>query len=82
MSDTLSTPQIAKRFGVAEAKIRAWIQAGELRALNLATLPSGRPLYRVELADLLAFQERRAVAKPLPKVRQKPRRDVQVIEFF
>jgi excisionase family DNA binding protein len=55
----LTPPELARRWGVSSDKVRAWIESGELRAINLATRPSGRPRYRIDLADVLAFEQRR-----------------------
>lgn len=50
----LSTHQVAERLGVIEVTVRRWIAAGKLPAGNVRT--PDRPLYRVRLADLLAFE--------------------------
>lgn len=76
----LTPPEIAERYGVSPDKVLAWIRSGELRAINLATTPGGRPRYRIDLADLLAFEQRRAaqpVARPARR-RQSP----DVVEYF
>lgn len=57
----ISPPAIAKRYGVSVRKVIGWIDRGDLIALNLAENPNGkRPRYRVRLADLEAFEQRRA----------------------
>jgi excisionase family DNA binding protein len=62
---TVTPPQLARRYGVHVDKIMAWIRAGELRALNLATRPSGRARWRIKDSDLAEFEARRtAVPKP------------------
>jgi excisionase family DNA binding protein len=56
----LVTPAaVADRYGVGVDKVLRWIAAGELRALNVAASPEGRPRWRIDLADLAAFEERR-----------------------
>ncbi len=78
----LTPPEVARRFGVGADKVLIWIRNGELRAVNVATLASGRPRYAIDPADLAAFEQRRAVqAKPAaaPRRRKAP---AGVIEYF
>jgi hypothetical protein len=79
----LSPPQLALLYGVSPAKIGAWIRSGELRAINAATRPGGRPRYLVDLADLAAFKAGRAIQPPT-QTSSRPRRKkpTSVIEFF
>jgi len=78
----LTPPQIAERFGVSADKVLAWIHSGELRAVNVAEQLGGqRPRWRVSIADLLAFEERRAAVPP-PARMQRRKQPAEVIEFF
>jgi hypothetical protein len=77
----LTPPEIAERYGIAEAKVHAWIRAGELRAINAATTPTGRPRYLVDVADLLAFEHARA-ATPTPAAPRRRKTAGNVIESF
>ncbi len=76
MSDTtpaahgLTTADVAKRYRVGQDRVRAWIAAGELRALNTADARCGRPRYVVTPEALAEFERRRAAGPP-PKA---PRR--------
>jgi transposase len=63
-AEVFTPPQVAKRYRVAEEKVVAWIHAGELAALNLATNPKGRPRYKITADSLQAFERRRAIVKP------------------
>jgi len=55
-------PQIAKELGVNNDKVLAWIHAGELSAINVATSPHAlKPRYRVSDEALQEFKQRRAV---------------------
>jgi len=45
----LTVRQVAKRMNVDEATVRRWIQAGDLRAVNIGRV---RPEYRIRPADL------------------------------
>ena len=57
----LTPPQLASRLGVGTEKVLSWIRSGELRAMNAATKPNGRPRYLIDIEDLRAFENRRAV---------------------
>lgn len=64
---TFSPREIAQRFRVSHAKVLVWISSGELRAVNVASTPGGKPMYRVYPADLEAFENARVVVPPQPK---------------
>jgi len=72
---TLTPPQAARRLGVHADTVRAWINKGTLKAVNVALTPGvGRPRYRISCEELANFQARQAVT-PLPKLpRARPRR--------
>jgi hypothetical protein len=48
----ISVPHLAKEWGVSTAKIIAFIRAGELRAINVATSRDQRPRYLIDRADI------------------------------
>ena len=77
----LTPPQYAARLGVKAAKVVAWINSGELRAVNVASSLGGRPRWKIPLDAIVEFQNRRA-AKPVtkPSRRRKPATDV--IQYF
>ena len=81
----LTPPELAARLGVKADKVVAWIRSGELRALNAATKPGGRPRWLIDEADVAAFEARRA-AQPVPRCTGRtPRRrpaEAGVIEFY
>ncbi len=58
--ELLTPPQVAEMYGVQAGKVIAWIRNGELRAINLATRPRGRPRWRIDRRDLEAFEAGRA----------------------
>lgn len=85
MSQTKMTPpQLAKRWGVAPAKVVAWILSGELRAINAATNPNGeRPRYLIDVSDVDLFERSRAVVAPRPAAKQRRRpKPATVTTFF
>ncbi len=54
-------PEVAKRYGVATAKVLLWIRQGELLALNLANRGCVRPRYSISLEALEQFEAARRV---------------------
>ena len=79
---TYSVQDIAKRFGVTEHTVSAWIRSGELRAVNTSRKPgSKKPAYRVTVEQLTAFEMMRTPTPPAPKTRRK-KQDTSVIEFY
>jgi len=57
----LTPPEIARRYGVATAKVIAWIRTGELAALNLAHRGCVRPRYSITPDALEQFEASRRV---------------------
>ncbi len=73
----LTPPEVAKRWGVAADKVLQLIHSGQLRGVNLAVNPKGRPRYRIALAEIERFEEARATIPPVPKqLRSRRRREV------
>ena len=77
----LTPPELASRWRVSPDKVRAWIESGELRAINLAARLSGRPRYRIDLADVLIFEQRRQT-RGAPRTQRRKSVPAKVIEFF
>jgi hypothetical protein len=62
-----ATPEdLAPRYRVSADKVRAWIKAGKLKAVNTADAKVGKPRY-VVLPEHLAEFERARSAAPTPK---------------
>jgi excisionase family DNA binding protein len=72
----LTPPEIAKRLRIRPSKVLAWIQSGELAALNIAEKANGkRPRYRVATEALKAFHaSRRVIPAPAPPAPPAPRK--------
>jgi hypothetical protein len=78
----MTPPEVARRWRVSPDKVVGFIRSGMLRAADLASATSSRPRYRIDMADVLAFEASRA-AKPLPKpIRRRKPRNGSVVEFF
>jgi excisionase family DNA binding protein len=56
----LTPPQLAKLWGISADKVLAWIQAGELRAIDVSTRRGGRPRWLIDVDDVAAFEVERA----------------------
>ena len=77
-----SIPDIAESLGVTKEKVRAWIKAGELKAINTTQNPNGRARYRVRPEAFEDFLERRASTPPVPKQRRRKKSNAPVTEFY
>ena len=75
----LTVRDVARRYRVGEDKVRGWINRGELRAINTATIMCGKPRWIVLSDDLAAF-ERHRTGGPPPKPRR--RRAAGLIDFY
>ena len=65
----LTPPQLAKEIGIDPEKVIAWINAGELRAVNIAKNRHGRARWRVLLDDWDKFLDSRANNRTEAKVK-------------
>ena len=83
----LTPPEIARRWGVSPETVIGWVRSGQLRAVDVSSRPGiGRPRFRIDIADLSAFENRRQVIprgkngnNPSRRRRRKP---AGVVEFF
>jgi excisionase family DNA binding protein len=79
----LTPPEVAQLWGVSVGKVMTWIRNGELRAINVAQRLGGRPRYRIDVADLTDFENRRAYQPNVPVPRRpRKRRDDYVYKYF
>jgi hypothetical protein len=72
-SETLTPPQLARRWGVAPEKVNALLRNGQLKGMNLAVNPHGRPRFRIYLSEIERFEASRATKPPVPNVRRRRR---------
>jgi len=77
-------PALAKMWGVGVDKILGFIRRGELRAIDVSeNRGTGRPRFLIDLADIAAFEQSRAVVPPAPRAtRRRRRRNINVREYF
>jgi excisionase family DNA binding protein len=78
-----TTRQVAERLAVNVDKVLGLIHAGELVAIDVSQRAGGRPRYRIDPADLAAFEQRRRVRSPSPQPRRRRRtQHAGIIQFF
>ncbi len=70
----LTVDDVARRYRVSPDKVRAWINAGELRATNTAAELCGRPRWVVTPEALAAFELARQGGPPPARPKRRPRR--------
>lgn len=75
-----TTADLAARWRVSPDKVRAWIERGELAAVNTSMTACAKPRF-VVTPDALAAFERRRSAGPPPK-RPRRRRRNQEIDYY
>jgi len=70
----LSPPALAKRLAVKPSKVLGWIEAGELKAVNIATSRAGRPRWKIlpdALEEFLSARSNGPPPSPHPRRRQR-----------
>lgn len=79
-SPSLTVSEVARRLRVGEDKVRAWIKAGLLRAINTADVACAKPRFVVPPEALAEFERARSVAPPPKPARR--RRKTGLVDFF
>jgi hypothetical protein len=74
----LTPPALARRWGVAADKVLHLIHTAQIRAINLAHDPKGRPRYRIYLTEVERFEEARSTKPPIPKQQHRRRRQAPI----
>lgn len=74
MTSGYTVADLAARYRVGEDKVRAWIKAGELIAINTAAAICAKPRFVVTADALAAFERRRAVGPPPPPKKTRKRK--------
>lgn len=69
---SLTPPTVAKQIGVSVSTVLSWIKSGELRAIDVSSKTSSRPLYKTSSQWLAEFIERRTV-NPRTEMRRRQR---------
>jgi hypothetical protein len=76
----LTVADVARRYRVGPDKVRAWIDRGELKAVNTAAALCGRPRWVIPPEALATFEQRRA-GGPAPKPKRRRRRQ-EAIDYY
>lgn len=74
-------PELAAMWGKKPETIITLIRSGALRAID-AALPGKRPRYLIDVADIAAFEARRAVVPPPKVVRRKRQSEPTYRQYF
>lgn len=79
----LTPSDIATSRVVNVTKVLAWIDSGELRAVNVAANKAGKlPRWRISPADLEAFDAARVAVPQTPVTRRPRQKSGHVVEYF
>ena len=78
----LSVAEIGDRMAVKTDTVLAWINSGQLRAINVASPGCHRPRWRIDSADLDHFLAERRTAPRPPATRRRRRKNDHIIQFF
>jgi excisionase family DNA binding protein len=76
----LTVSEVARRYRVSEEKVRRWIRAGTLRAINVADSLCGKPRWVVTKEFLNEFERSHAAAEPPRPARR--RRKQPLIDYY
>jgi len=78
----MTPPQLAERWGVDPDKVLRLIHSGQLRAINLAVNPRGRPRFRISDDAVRDFEAARSSQPPSPPARRRRRSATAIKEWF
>lgn len=75
-------PDVARRYGVATAKVIGWIRTGELKAINVANRGCSKPRFSISPEALEEFERSREVVPAGDKVLRLRRKSTDTKDFF
>jgi len=79
----LTVRQVANWLGLKKVdSVLALIHAGQLRAVNVASRPAGRPRWRISPASLDEFLDRRRAVPPEKVPTRRKQVAAKVTEYF
>jgi hypothetical protein len=76
-----TVPELSRFLRVGRDRVRRWIRAGELRAVNVASALCGKPRWIITPDALVEFERRRQAVAP-PKPARRRRRQETMIDYF
>ncbi len=77
----LSPADIAERYGCKVEKVLGWLRSGELRGIDVSARRGAKPRWKINPADLAAFEAARACSKA-PEPTRRRRKLENVTEYF
>ena len=81
MSHTVT--DLMHRFGVSQHTVLAWIDSGELKAVDVSRKRGGKPRWRITQEALELFEQSRTkTPAPPPSPRRRKKTDPEVMEFI
>ena len=82
MTEYLRPRDVSKALGVKYEQVLGFIRRGDLKAINIAVNPNGRPRWRIPEAAIELFAAARS-SRTEPQIKRiRRRRDPAVKEFF
>lgn len=77
----LTVADVARRYRVSPDKVRAWIDRGELKAINTAAVLCGKPRWVITPESLAEFEDARR-GGPEPKPPRRRRKTQGIIDYY
>ena len=79
----LTPPELAARWVVSPEKVIGFIRSGALHAFDVSSPGSRRPRFRINLSEVIAFEERRSARQPTKLTRRKVKKQAaDFVEYF
>jgi hypothetical protein len=84
IEQAVSPRRYANSRNINVSKVLTWIRSGELRAVNLAVRPEGRPRWKLTPEAIAEFEAKRSSTPPPAPPPRRPRRrfDAGVTQYF
>ncbi len=79
---SLTVTDLMQRYGVSQHTVLAWIDAGDLKAVDVSRKRGGRPRWRITAEALEQFEASRTKAPPAPKKPRRKKSNEAVTEFY
>jgi excisionase family DNA binding protein len=77
-----TVPELARTLRVSRDKIRAWIRAGQLEAINTAAARCRKPRYVVLPHQLEAFVKRQKAGSPERPARARRKKPADFVDYY
>lgn len=78
----LTVREVALLYRVGYAKVRKWIDRGELVAINTAMVLCGNPRWLILPEALLEFERRRASTPPPKPAMRRRMRAAKLVDYY